>query len=291
MEVAHDLAALERPRRGSAVTIGAYDGVHLGHQQLLAQLREVAAARRCASAVVTFDRHPALVVRPSSAPKLLTDLETKLELLAATGVDLTVVVHFDRARSEEPAEDFVRSILVDGLDARVVAVGNDFHFGHNREGNVALLTRLGPSLGFEVLPIELFADGGGPDKVSSTSVRAALAGGDVTTAARLLGRPHRVRGIVVQAEAGAEPQVEVAVPAELCLPADGVYAGWYGGGDGERSAAAISVADGRVHARLVDVATPPPGGGAVVEFASPLQPADQLDGGPPLADAVHAALR
>ena len=288
MEVAHDLAALERPRRGSAVTIGAYDGVHLGHQQLLAQLREVAAARRCASAVVTFDRHPALVVRPSSAPKLLTDLETKLELLAATGVDLTVVVHFDRARSEEPAEDFVRSILVDGLDARVVAVGNDFHFGHNREGNVAFLNRIGPALGFEVLPVELFAEGGGADKVSSTRVRAALAAGDVTTASALLGRPHRVRGIVVAAEPGEEPVVEVAVPAELCLPADGYYAGWYRGPGEDRSAAAVSVAEGRIRARLVDATTPPSGGGAVVEFASPLRPVDRSAS---LADDVLAALR
>ena len=241
MEVAHDLAALERPRRGSAVTIGAYDGVHVGHQQLLARLREVAAARGCTSAVVTFDRHPALVVRAASAPKLLTDLETKLELLAATGVDLTVVVHFDKARSEEPAEDFVRTVLVDGLDARVVAVGSDFHFGHNREGNVAFLNRIGPALGFEVLPIELFADGRGPEKVSSTAVRAALGNGDVTTAGRLLGRPHRVRGIVVSADPGEEPLVEVVVPAELCLPADGVYAGWYERPDGTVHGCAINL--------------------------------------------------
>jgi riboflavin kinase/FMN adenylyltransferase len=290
MEVAHDLAALERPRRGSAVTIGAYDGVHVGHQQLLARLREVAAARGCTSAVVTFDRHPALVVRPASAPRLLTDLESKLELLAATGVDLTVVVHFDRARSEEPAEDFVRTILVEGLDARVVAVGSDFHFGHNREGNVPFLNRIGPALGFEVLPIELFADGRGPEKVSSTRVRAALAGGDVTTAGRLLGRPHRVRGIVVSVEPGEEPLVEVVVPAELCLPADGVYAGWYRGGDAP-APAAVLVSDGRIRARLVDAGVPPAGGEALIEFASPLRTADPVDGGRRLADSVRAALR
>ena len=291
MEVAHDLAALERPRRGSAVTIGAYDGVHVGHQQLLARLREVAAARGCTSAVVTFDRHPALVVRPASAPKLLTDLETKLQLLAATGVDLTVVVHFDKARSEEPAEDFVRTVLVDGLDARVVAVGSDFHFGHKREGNVAFLNRIGPALGFEVLPIELFADGRGPEKVSSTAVRAALGNGDVTTAGRLLGRPHRVRGIVVSADPGEEPLVEVVVPAELCLPADGVYAGWYRGGDGAPAPAAVAVSDGRIRARLVDAGAPPAGGEALIEFASSLRPSDPVDGGRRLADSVRAALR
>ena len=147
MEVLHDLASCPRPQGGSAVTIGAYDGVHVGHQRLLARLREVAAERHCASAVVTFDQHPALVVRPESAPKLLTDLDTRLELLAETGVDYTVVVHFDIERSLEPAEDFVRTVLVDCLDARVVAVGRDFHFGHNREGNVALLRRMGPELG------------------------------------------------------------------------------------------------------------------------------------------------
>jgi riboflavin kinase/FMN adenylyltransferase len=317
MEVLHDLAGCPRPQGGSAVTIGAYDGVHVGHQRLLARLREVAAERHCASAVVTFDQHPALVVRPESAPKLLTDLDTRLELLAETGVDYTVVVHFDIERSLEPAEDFVRTVLVDCLDARVVAVGRDFHFGHNREGNVAFLERLGPSLGFDVLPVELFDDGrGGTVKVSSTRVRRALADGDVITAAALLGRPHRVRGPVVQAvERGrghGVPTAEVAVPAEICLPADGVYAGWYQRPDGTRYAAAVSVgtrhddshaavaggASRSVEAYLVDFDGDLSGEEAVLEFSSRLRPPERLEGLGALADqvgrdveAARAALR
>ncbi|HVM65793.1 MAG TPA: hypothetical protein VMU14_13090, partial [Acidimicrobiales bacterium] len=153
MLVVDDLAAFHAPSGGAAVTVGAYDGVHIGHQRLIARLQAVAGERGLATAVVTFDRHPAFVVRPESAPKLLTDLGTKLELLAATGVDYTVVVRFDAARSQEPAEHFVRAVLVRSLDARVVAVGRDFHFGHGREGNVAFLERLGPELGFEVIPV------------------------------------------------------------------------------------------------------------------------------------------
>ncbi|HWW45513.1 MAG TPA: riboflavin kinase [Acidimicrobiia bacterium] len=306
MMVVDDLAGFSRPLGGSAVSIGAYDGVHLGHQQLLARLRAVAAERSCASAVVTFDRHPALVVRPDSAPMLLTDLETRLELLAATGIDYTVVLHFDAARSREPAEDFVRTVLVDALDAKVVAVGRDFHFGHNREGNVAFLERLGPTLGFDVLPVELFDDGrGGSVKVSSTRVRTALAEGDVVTAAALLGRPHLVRGPVVATGHAGFPTATVAVPQEICLPADGLYAGWYRGPDAIRHAAAVSVTGGPagrghpVEAYLLD------GGGvgardteAVVEFAARLGGSDRPDAGTILADrvgremeAILAALR
>ena len=304
MEVVEDLAGFGPPPGGSAVTIGAYDGVHVGHQQLLARLRAVAAERSCATAVVTFDRHPALVVRPDSAPKLLTDLETKLDLLAATGIDYTVVVHFDEARSREPAADFVRTVLVRCLDARVVAVGRDFHFGHNREGNVEFLERLGPDLGFAVLPVDLFDDGhGGAVKVSSTRVRTALAAGDVATASALLGRPHLVRGPIVRAEGGPVPAVTVAVAAEICLPAAGLYAGWFRGPDGARAAAAISVDTPADAPSEVDVYLLGPGGAgrgarAIVEFTARLADHDSADGRAALtgwvgreAEAIRAALR
>src|SRR5438132_8156593 len=134
MEVVTDLGHCPAPSQGSAVTIGAYDGVHLGHRGLIERVRAEAAALGCASAVVTFDRHPAMVVRPDTAPRLLTDLEQKLELLASTGVDYTLVVHFDEARSQESAEDFVTEVLVGCLRARAVVVGHDFHFGRNRQG-------------------------------------------------------------------------------------------------------------------------------------------------------------
>src|SRR5271156_1236023 len=134
---------------GTAVSIGAYDGVHLGHRALLRDLSARAGAAGLSTVVVTFDRHPAGVVRPESAPLQLTDLEQKLELLAAAGVDRTYVVAFDRDRANESAEEFVKEVLVDELEARLVVVGEDFHFGHGRTGNVALLTQLGRRYGFE----------------------------------------------------------------------------------------------------------------------------------------------
>src|ERR1700728_44728 len=140
---------------GAAVTVGAYDGVHLGHRHVITQLRDQARARGLETVVVTFDRHPATVVRPESAPPTLTDLEQKLELLAGCGVDRTVVVTFDRARSNETAEDFVTTVLVEALRARLVVVGRDFHFGHGRKGDVALLSEMGTTLGFEIEPMEL----------------------------------------------------------------------------------------------------------------------------------------
>jgi riboflavin kinase/FMN adenylyltransferase len=242
MEVITDLRACPAPAHGTVVTIGAYDGVHLGHRALIGRVRQMAADLGCHSAVVTFDRHPATVVRPESAPKLLTDLEQKLELLAETGVDYTAVVHFDKARSQESAEDFVREVLVGALAARAVVVGHDFHFGHGRRGNVPLLQAMGAELGFDVLGIMLVGD---EQPISSTRVRRLLAEGDVEQAAALLGRPHEVRGVVRDGDRrGRElgfPTANVAVPGEIALPADGIYAGWYVRPDGARHQAALSL--------------------------------------------------
>src|SRR4029078_3832217 len=143
-----DLEECPRPEPGTVVTIGAYDGVHLGHRAVIASVRGLADERGLKSAVVTFDRHPASVVRPESAPRLLTDLDQKLELLAETGIDYALVVHLDEDRSKESAEDFVREVLVDCLNAKLVVVGADFHFGHQRRGNVPLLREMGEELGF-----------------------------------------------------------------------------------------------------------------------------------------------
>ena len=234
---------------GAVVTIGAYDGVHLGHQAVLRLVRELADARGFEAALVTFDRHPAEVVRPESAPRLLTTLEQRLELLDATGdLDLCWVLTFDEARSKEAAEDFVREVLVDGIGARLVVVGADFHFGHRRGGNVPLLERMGAELGFEVLGLGLVAVEGDPTAVpySSTRIRQLLAEGDVAEAARLLGRPHEVRGVVERGDQrGAEhlgmPTANLTVPERICLPADGVYAGTFVAEDELERPAAISV--------------------------------------------------
>lgn len=244
------LDACPRPPAGTAVTIGAYDGVHLGHQAVIGEVRRLASATGLSSAVVTFDRHPASVVRPESAPHLLTDLDQKLELLAATGLDYAVVVTFDQARAAERPEDFVAEMLVDCLSPRLVVVGEDFHFGHRRRGNVALLHQLGRSHGFEVTGLDLVGPDGRPTdddaaKVSSTAIRRALQEGDLDQANAWLGRPHEVRGVVQTGDRrGRElgfPTANVAVPDEVQLPADGIYAGWYERPDGARHATAISL--------------------------------------------------
>jgi riboflavin kinase/FMN adenylyltransferase len=232
------------PGPGTAVTIGAYDGVHLGHRALLGDLCDRAAAAGLSSVVVTFDRHPAYVVRPESAPKQLTSLEQKLELLADCSVDRTVVVAFDDERANETAEDFVKEVLVDQLSARLVVVGEDFHFGHGRKGNVALLRELGARWGFEVVGVGLTDDGSEP--VSSTRIRALLTAGDVDEAARLLGRLHEVRGPVVRGDGRGGPELgfptaNVAVADDIALPADGMYAGYFSGADGQIRPAAVYV--------------------------------------------------
>ena len=249
MEIVTDSAPLDAPAAGSAVTIGAYDGVHLGHRALLGELRARAADNGLATVVVTFDRHPAAVVRPESAPQLLCDLDQKLELLASAGVDRTVVVRFDEERANESAEEFVTRELVEGLDARLVVVGEDFHFGHGRKGNVALLTEMGSVAGFAVDGVGLSSEAGGDPgarAVSSTRIRTLVAEGDVEGAAVLLGRPHQVRGPVVTGDrrGGAElgfPTANLDIPADICLPAPGIYAGWYERPDGSRFRAAVSV--------------------------------------------------
>jgi len=248
MEVLRDVDACD-PGEGSVVTIGAYDGVHLGHQTVIAEVRRRAAVAGLASAVVTFDRHPAAVVRPESAPRLLTDLEQKLELLSATGIDRCLVIAFDEARSQEPAEDFVRSVLVGCLGARSVVVGEDFHFGHQRKGNVELLTEMGRQLGFEVDGVALVGASGQPapagERASSTAIRHALVQGDLPAAERMLGRHYEVRGIVAHGDKrGRElgfPTANVSVPGDILLPADGIYAGWLRRADGATLPAALSL--------------------------------------------------
>jgi len=246
MEVVTDLATMAPPPGGSAVSIGAYDGVHVGHRAVLGELRRLADEVGAAATVVTFDRHPATVVRPTSAPKLLTDLDQKLEILGATGsVDVAVVVRFDWKRSQEEPEDFVKEILVDALRARTVIVGEDFHFGRKRRGNVRLLEVAGRRWGFDVVGLGLVDVPGVDGPVSSTAIRGLLAAGDVEGAATLLGRRHEVRGIVGSDDRRGHdlgfPTANVAVPPDIMLPSLGIYAGWYVRPDGMSHQAAISL--------------------------------------------------
>ncbi|MCU1430014.1 MAG: riboflavin kinase/FMN adenylyltransferase [Actinomycetia bacterium] len=252
MNVYRDSSDVPDARAGRVVTIGAFDGVHLGHQAVLRLVRELADARGMRAAVVTFDRHPAEIVRPEYAPRLLTSLDQKLELLEATGaVDDCLVITFDEARSKETADEFVEELLAGAMRTRLVVVGSDFHFGYRRRGDVPLLQRMGADLGFEVLGLGLVASPDGRVAAdatlpySSTWVRNLLDAGDVAGAAAVLGRPHEVRGVVEHGDQrGRElgfPTANVAVPDRICLPSDGVYAGTYVDANQVEHPAAISL--------------------------------------------------
>jgi riboflavin kinase/FMN adenylyltransferase len=230
----------------AVVSIGAYDGVHLGHRAIIDEVRRLADAEGARSAVITFDQHPAMVVRPESAPKQLTSLEQRLELLSETGLDATAVIHFDEAQSKEEPEHFVQRVLVDALATKAIVVGDDFHFGHHRDGNVRLLQDLGGDLDFAVEPLPLVPRADEIDEpISSTAIRRALAGGEVELAARMLGRAHEVRGKVVMGDQRGRllgfPTANVEVPNSVCMPADGVYAGWYARPDGVEHQCAINL--------------------------------------------------
>lgn len=211
-----------------AVTIGVYDGVHDGHRHVLELLRERAEAfGGLETAVVTFDPHPMRVVAPDRAPRMLTSLEHRIELLAPLGVDLVAVLHFDeRVRDLSPAA-FAVAVLDEALTARVVVIGGDFRFGRDRTGHVGLLREFGSVHGFETEIVPLV---GGDEPISSTRIRAMVAAGDVAGAAGALQRPHEIRGTVVPGDGRGRtigiPTANVAVPVEMAVPARGVYAVW-----------------------------------------------------------------
>lgn len=216
-------------RPGSAVTIGVYDGLHLGHRRVVEELCHLAADRGLRSVVVTFDPHPACVVRPESAPRQLTDLPQRLELLTKAGVDEVFVLEFTPDRASESAEEFVDEVLVGQLDAKLVLVGRDFHFGRGRGGNVALLEALGSMRGFDVVPFDLVGDERDHEVVSSTRIRSLVAGGDLAEASRLLGRPYELRGLVLDEAQGYSGAGEgswgviVTVRREILVPHPGGY--------------------------------------------------------------------
>jgi riboflavin kinase/FMN adenylyltransferase len=226
-----DFGACPWPGQASVVTIGAFDGLHVGHRAIINQvLAQARTAEDVAKAVlITFDRHPASLIRPDSAPRLLTEHQRKLELLAETGLDATAIIHFDEIQAAETPEAFVERVLVRCLRARTVVVGEDFHFGQGRRGNVALLRELGQVHGFEVQPISLIASG--PGVASSTAIRAAVAVGDIAVANELLARPFELAGIVQRGDERGRtigsPTANVEVPSEFSIPAEGVYAAWY----------------------------------------------------------------
>ncbi|MCC5035831.1 bifunctional riboflavin kinase/FAD synthetase [Streptomyces sp. WAC 00631] len=230
----------------SVVTIGSYDGVHRGHQLIIGRAVERARELGVPAVVVTFDPHPSEVVRPGSHPPLLAPHHRRAELVAGLGVDAVLVLSFTKEFSQLSPADFVVKVLVDRLHAKAVVEGPNFRFGHRAAGDVALLTELGGDYDFEVEVVDLYVSGeaGGGEPFSSTLTRRLIAEGDVAGAAEILGRPHRVEGVVVRgAQRGRElgyPTANVETLPHTAVPADGVYAGWLEA-DGESMPAAISV--------------------------------------------------
>lgn len=228
----------------TVVSIGNFDGVHLGHQHVLRRARETADELGVEKVVVvTFDPHPIAVLRPEHAPGTLTSIDTRVQLLGHHGVDAVLVVPFDREIAAWGPEAFIDQVLVEPLNAKAVVVGANFRFGNRAAGDVALLKEAGEVRGFGVEGVPL---DGGPQVWSSTYVRNCLAAGDVAGAAEALGRPFTVRGVVVQGDQrGRElgfPTANVPTPHGEAAPSDGVYAGWLTRHDtGETFPAAISV--------------------------------------------------
>ncbi|MGC8481018.1 MAG: bifunctional riboflavin kinase/FAD synthetase [Acidimicrobiales bacterium] len=222
----------------SVVSIGTYDGIHLGHRHVMAQLKERADQERLPPVVVTFDRHPLSVVRPGSEPLQLTTLTQRLELLGSLGISYAYVLEFDERRARESAEDFIDRVLIETLGARTVLVGEDFRFGHGRRGDLAMISERGQRVGLSAQPVSLLRVGevlGDAHRdatlpVSSTLIRGYLADGILDDANRLLGRDYVVRGTVSSGDhrGGDElgyPTANLTIPPGLAVPADGVYAG------------------------------------------------------------------
>lgn len=216
-----DNAEIQRP---TVLTLGVFDGLHLGHQLIVRTVVERAQATDAVPTVITFDPHPRAVLHPESSPPLLQTLDQKVEGFGALGIEQTIVIRFDEKFSQIRAEDFLRDVLRDRLQAREVYLGCGFAFGHDREGNIELLRRVSQELGFfadEVPEVQIRSQ-----RVSSSKVRRLLAEGKVNLARRLLGRPYGVEGPV---ERGAERGRDLGFPTanlhphNRVIPRNGVY--------------------------------------------------------------------
>lgn len=227
MEPVRGLGALPPPDGPTVVTVGFFDGVHVGHQTVLRRAVAQAARLGVRSVAVTFDRHPREILTPGREPRLLTTVERKADLIAATGIDMVVVLEFTQAFSRWPAEDFVTRVLVDGLRVRHAVVGADFTFGFKALGTPEMLIEVGPSYGFTAEQVELVHVG--TRRVSSSSIRSALAQGDLGWPERALGRRFALDGTVVPGAGRGVglgwPTANLRTHPRLLLPGSGIYAG------------------------------------------------------------------
>ncbi|GIH68736.1 bifunctional riboflavin kinase/FAD synthetase [Sphaerimonospora thailandensis] len=248
MQSWHGLDGVPENWGRSVVTIGVFDGVHLGHQRMVAQTVGMARDLGLPSVVVTFDPHPDEVVRPGTQPLRLTTLHRQAELLASLGVDAVCVLPFTLEFSRMSPDEFVQTALVDRLHAAGVVVGENFRFGHKASGDLDTLRTLGEKYDFVAVGVPLVSDG---VTISSTFIRERLGVGDVVGAAAALGRPHRVEGVVVRGHQRGRalgfPTANIESPPLAAIPAEGVYAGWmqcvqaHSPYEGQRWPAAISI--------------------------------------------------
>lgn len=287
-----------RLRRGSAVAIGKFDGVHVGHQQLLKRAVDLSHERNLTPVVMTFANNPLSFLRPELCPESIMSQQQRIDALDGSGVEVCVMVPFDADLAQVSAERFVREILVGQLAVRVLVVGIDFRFGAGGIGDVRLLRELGARLGFEVEVLEDVVDDV-MGKVSSTRVREAIAQGQVADAARILSRYPEVRGTVVHGDARGRdlgfPTANLGEPFEGLRPADGVYAGW-ALLNGERYAAAISVGanvtfdpegEPRVEAHLLDFSGDVYGHAMRVRFVERIRGMEKFAGVADLVQQMH----
>ncbi len=226
----------------SSITIGKFDGIHLGHQQLLAEAIESADEHLLIPVVVTFDRHPHSILSPGTEPQALIGQNQKSELLEQAGIELVLNLPFDQYLSQLTPEEFVRTVLVESLKAKIVTIGEGFRFGVDQQGDVETLKDLGKQLGFHVRVIPNYLVDG--EVVSTSRIRALLLEGNVKGAAKLLGRLHSTQGVIEHGlKIGRQigfPTANMSRDAEGFLPLDAVYAGWLYA-DGDRYMTAISV--------------------------------------------------
>lgn len=227
---------------GAVVAIGVFDGVHLGHREIIARAKNRARELSLPLVALTFDPHPTAVLAPDRQPAMLTSVAYRAELLIGAGSDAVVVWPFTKEFAAYPPDRFVDEILLGVLGAKAVFIGSNFTYGHRAAGNVETLQEAGARLGFEVDSIPLLT--GGVTVFSSTMIRAAIVAGDVQRAWQLLARPHCVEGLVVHGDARGRllgfPTANLGSLGHACIPADGVYAGWLTVA-GERWPAAISI--------------------------------------------------
>lgn len=226
----------------AVVTLGNFDGLHRGHQQVLSQVIDVAKSRNAKAVALTFDPHPATIHRPESAPEQIMGLPSKLAAMEKLGLDGVLVVPYTLEFAQQSPEEFIRNVFVETLGACAVVIGHDVRFGKDNAGDLGTMVSLGARLGFDVVVVD---DAGHDRRWSSTWVREALNKGDVETAAEVLGRWHGMSGEVVHGAArGRElgfPTANLSPDAAGIIPADGVYAGWLTDEHQHRWPAAISV--------------------------------------------------